>query len=91
MKLHVIYTTKEDKSEFYNALLAGGIPEKVRRENGCFFYEYAPGEGGPRELHLYEAWATSEAQQKHLAQPHMKALAALKQQYVENTRVLPWE
>ena len=88
MKLHVIYHTKDEKTAFFNALLASGAPALVRQEEGCLFYEYVPAKGSANELHLYEAWTTPEAQKVHITQPHMQVIGALKKQYVDKVELL---
>ena len=71
---------------FLQALESSGLPEKVRREEGCIRYAYYLAED-EKEILLLEEWAGEEQQQAHLRQPHMQALGRLKVQYVESTRV----
>ena len=89
LKLHVIYYTKKGMKEKYlEALTASGAPEKVRKEDGCLQYEYRPEEGAENELHLYEEWTSEEKQKIHLTQPHMALIRALKDEYVEDTKLI---
>ena len=89
LRLHVIYTVKDGmKQAYYDALQESGAPEKVRAEEGCLRYEYRPGEGPENELHLYEEWVSPEHQKVHLAQPHMAAVRALKDEYVLDTKLI---
>ena len=89
MKLHVIYTVKEGaKQAFYEALEKSGAPDKVRAEEGCLKYEYCPEEGAANELHLYEEWVSPEHQKVHMTQPHMKDIAALKEIYALDTKLI---
>ena len=86
--LIVTYTTKPGAAQaFYEALAGSGLPEQVRREEGCLRYDYfLPAQGGDTLL-LLEGWRSPQAQQAHLAQPHMAPLQALKAQYVLDTAV----
>ena len=88
MKLQVIYTTKEGKQAYLDALNASGAPEKVRAEDGCLQYEYRPEEGADNELYLYEEWTSEEKQKIHLTQPHMAVIRALKDEYVKDTKLI---
>ena len=62
---------------FLQALESSGLPEKVRREEGCIRYAYYLAED-EKEILLLEEWAGEEQQQAHLRQPHMQALGRLK-------------
>ncbi len=79
MKLLVTYHTKQCSAEFLRRLESLGIPEIVRREQGCISYEYfLPADGSTDRLLLVEQWENTELQALHLGQPHMKRLAEIK-------------
>jgi len=89
MKLLVTYKlSNNDPSGFFRELSALGIPEVVRKENGCRRYEYfLPADGAADRILLVEEWASAELQALHLEQPHMKRLADIKSRYVAETVV----
>lgn len=88
MKLLVTYHTKQCSAEFLRRLESLGIPEIVRREQGCISYEYfLPADGSTDRLLLVEQWENTELQALHLGQPHMKRLAEIKPEYVRSTTV----
>lgn len=82
----VTYTAKPGQREtFLRALAARGLPETIRAEEGCLQYDYYLSIENADEILLLERWATAEAQQAHLSQPHMAQVRELKDRYVENT------
>ena len=84
--IYVVFDCFDGKREaFVKALQAEGIVEAVRAEDGCYRYDYYFSESDPNELLLIEAWASKEAQQIHIEQPHMAKLRAMKSYYVEST------
>ena len=89
MKLLVTYKlSNNDPSGFFRELSALGLPEVVRKENGCRRYEYfLPADGAADRILLVEEWESAELQALHLEQPHMKRLADIKPRYVAETIV----
>lgn len=88
LRLLVTYTAKHDqRSAFLQAVLQSGLPEIVRREDGCLRYDYFLSAERPDELLLIEEWASAEQQQTHLRQPHMQQLKQQKEQYIAETDV----
>ena len=63
------------------------IEEKVRTEKGCIKYYYTSYPENDTII-LTECWKSKEAQQKHLNQPHMSVVKALKEKYVLSTDIL---
>lgn len=87
--LLVTYTAKPGMREtFLREALASGISAKIRTEEGCLRYEYYKSEEKPDEILLVEQWATPEAQELHMQQPHMKRLLELKNRLVAATGLM---
>ena len=83
----VTYTCRPGKAaEFVNAIRAEGLQEVIRQEAGCLQYDYHQSLENPDVVLLLERWDSSRAQERHMTQPHMAHLAALKLQYVADTR-----
>ncbi len=86
--LIVTYECKDGKrSNFVRDVAASGILDKILNEDGCRMYKYAMSAADEDELILIERWSSAEAQQTHLAQPHMQQLKAIKERYVVSTSV----
>ncbi len=86
--INVTYTMKPGaRAAFLEGLAACGVREEVLREAGCLQYDYfLPAEGEDSVL-LMEKWTSREAQKVHLTQPHMARIAALKEQFVADTKL----
>lgn len=81
--IYVVFKCFEGKREaFVEKVKAEGIVEAVRREDGCYRYDYYYSENDPCELLLIEAWESKEHQQIHITQPHMAKLRELKGDYI---------
>lgn len=84
--IYVKYTCKPGCREaFLNELTAQGIVDAIRREDGCIRYDYYLSVQDDNTLLLIEQWASEAHQQTHMGQPHMAALRAAKEKYVEAT------
>lgn len=87
-RLHVTYTAKRGQREsFIRAIEAEGLADKVRWEDGCLRYDYFCAAGDDVTVLLVEAWESEEKQQVHMTQPHMERLMALKEQYIQETKL----
>ena len=86
MTLCVTYTAKAGMREaFVQAVLASGVLEQIRREDGCVAYQYYLSSENGDQILLLEKWGTEEQQKAHLNQPHMETLRAIKERYIADT------
>ena len=84
--IYVSFICHEGKREaFVERMKSEGVLDAVRAEDGCIRYDYYYADENPNELLLIEAWASKEAQQIHIEQPHMAKLRAMKSYYIEST------
>lgn len=84
--IYVTFKCLPGKREaFVERVRQEGILDAIRAEDGFHRYDYFFSEEDPNLLLLIEAWESYEAQQTHIAQPHMAALRALKGDYIEST------
>ena len=87
LTLLVTYTCRPGMARaFVEAVRTAGIQDAVRREDGCLRYDYFLSLEAEDTVLLLERWASAGAQAIHMTQPHMAHLAALKLQYVADTR-----
>lgn len=90
--INVTYTMKPGEREaFLAALAACRLRETVLEEAGCLGYDYFLSAHDPDRLLLVERWTGRAEQRAHLAQPHMAALAGLKERCVSHTEVVTYE
>lgn len=88
LTLTVVYTSKPGMRElFVREVLESGILEKIRSENGCISYDYYASEDDVDRLMLIEKWESEACQQIHMQQPHMQDLAAIKERYIDATKI----
>ena len=86
--LHVYYYCKPGMAEAYvRALKESGLQAKVRAEDGCIQYDYHLSCEQADTVVLLEKWRDAAALEQHLAQPHMAEIRALKDQYVEESKL----
>ena len=86
--LFVTYTMKHGtREEFLREVKECGVLEEIRREKGCLGYDsYYPVDKSD-ELCILEKWEKEEDQIRHLDQPHMDKIKALKSRYVLDTQM----
>ena len=90
--IYVVFKCFDGKREaFVEKVRSEGILDAIKAEDGFGRYDYYFSESDPNELLLIEAWASKEAQQVHIAQPHMAKLRAIKSYYVETTTLGEFE
>ena len=90
--LHVYYTCKPGMAQtFVNAVRDCGAQAKVHAEDGCFQYDYHLSLEKPDTVVLLERWRDGAALEKHMAQPHMGEINALKKQYVDEVKIERYE
>lgn len=88
LTLLVTYTTKPEMREaFLQTIMDSGIPDKVRKEDGCLRYEYFSSVEDENQILLVEEWNSEEQQKIHLEQTHMAELKDMKEKYVADTKV----
>ena len=86
--LNVYYKAKSGmRAEFYEAVLAAGVPDASRAEEGNIKYDYYFSEADDDELLLVEHWKDEEAFVNHTQQEHFKSLGPIKDEYLEGTRI----
>ena len=85
--LLVTYKTKdaEARQAFYDEVLAAGIPEATRSEEGNLRYDFFFSMERDNEILLVETWKDKESQALHYEQPHLKKLVEIKGKYVLET------
>lgn len=84
--VEVHYYIKDGKrDEFYRTLMASGIADASRAENGNEKYEYYFSPDNENELLLLEVWKSAEAVELHQQSDHFKKLGELKKEYVTET------
>ena len=84
--IYVVFKCLPGKREaFVQKVKDEGILNAVLAEDGCIRYDYYYSDADANELLLVEAWESKQHQQVHIEQPHMAALRALKDDYVEST------
>jgi quinol monooxygenase YgiN len=85
----VTYTTKPGlRSAFHNVILREGLQEASRQEAGNIAYDYFLSIDRPDELLLVEKWIDKEALTLHKTLPHFLRLQALKDEFIENVKVI---
>lgn len=86
--LHVTYTMKPGQKENYLAAIAeAGIDKASREEVGNICYDYFYAAQKEDTILLIEQWDNEDVLELHKTMPHFKQLAAIKDQYVEQTMV----
>ena len=89
LTLLVTYTALPGQRDaFLQELTESGLPERVRRENGCLKYDYYRSVDDENQILLVERWNSAAAQTVHLAKPHMLPLVSLKKKYIASTDVV---
>lgn len=90
--IYVVFKCFDGKREaFVEKVKSEGILDAIKAEDGFGRYDYYFSESDPNELLLIEAWASKEAQQIHIAQPHMAKLREIKGDYIETTTLGEFE
>ena len=86
--LHVYYHCHPGMSlSFVQALKTSGLQAMVQAEDGCIQYDYPISCEEDDTVVLLEKWRDAAALESHGTQPHMAEVAALKPEFVEETRV----
>ena len=86
--IYVVFKCFDGKREaFVEKVRSEGILDAIKAEDGFGRYDYYFSESDPNELLLIEAWASKEAQQVHITQPHMAKLRSFKDEYILSTEL----
>ena len=59
----------------------------LRSEEGCLAYDYYFSAQDENVILLIEKWASAAHQRVHMEQPHMAELKAIKEQFIDDTRL----
>ena len=90
--LNVTYKCKPGlRDEFLEMIMAEGIDEACRAEDGNIKYDYYLPADGNDELLLVEKWRDADALAVHGRQPHFARIGELKADYVEETAIEKFE
>ena len=91
-RVYVRYNMKPGAREGFLEALAGiGLRKAVLAEEGCLGYDYYRAVDDPDQVLLAELWTDRRAQQVHLEQPHMRAMPAIKEEFVRQTGLETFE
>ena len=87
--ISVVYTLKNegDREKAVKEMNDSGVLDAIRKENGCYIYQYYYSAENERTLVLYEKWESAEHQKIHMTQPHMQTAMAIMNKYVESVKV----
>ena len=89
LTLHVTYTAKPGCREtFVRKIVTAGILTAIRNEEGCLAYDYYFSAQDENVVLLIERWESEAHLRVHLTQPHMADLRKIKEEFVENTRLV---
>ena len=89
VKLHVTYTAKSGcRESFVRKIVTQGILTAIRNEEGCLAYDYYFSAQDENVVLLIERWESEAHLRVHLTQPHMADLRKIKEEFVENTRLV---
>ena len=85
----VIYKAKYDgaREDFVKELTEKGVLDAIRKENGCFNYDYYYSNEDKLKLVLFEKWESQEHQKIHMTQPHMATAMNIKSKYIEKAEL----
>ena len=79
------------REKFLETIMAEGLDEASRAEEGNIKYDYYIPTDGSSDLFLLEKWRDKEALSEHMQTPHLKRLAELKADYVNETIIERYE
>ena len=80
---YVTYTLAdpETREAYIKEVLASGVIEKSRAEDGCIRYEYFYPVGSDTTLFLWEQWESREHQKVHCQTEHFAVLTGIKEKF----------
>lgn len=82
LTINILYTgTDGSAKKFAEEMMATGIVDKIRKEEGNERYEYYFPLEDPESLLLIDTWKNQEALDIHHKTPMMEEIAALRKKY----------
>ena len=86
--IHVTYQAKPGRGrEFVRQIVSQGLRGKILAEDGCLQSDSLFSSESDDTVRLVELWETAAHQAVHMTQPHMKALAELKERETLSTTI----
>ena len=87
---YVTYTLPDAAARegYMQDVLASGVIEKSRAEDGCIRYSYFYPVDSDTQLFLWEQWESREHQKAHCRTEHFAALGEIKAKYGAETEIL---
>ena len=86
--INIYYTGRDGNArKFAEEMIARGIVDKIRAEEGNLRYEYFLPIDDPETVLLIDAWASRQALDFHHKSPMMEDIAALREKYHLKMRV----
>ncbi len=87
---YVTYTLPDTAARdgYMKEVLASGVIEKSRAEDGCARYEYFYPVDSDNTLFLWEQWESREHQAAHCQTEHFARLGEIKEKYGAQTQIL---
>ncbi len=86
--INIYYTGRDGNArKFAEEMIARGIVDKIRAEEGNLRYEYFLQVDDPETVLLIDAWASRQALDFHHKSPMMAEIAALREKYHLKMRV----
>lgn len=87
---YVTYTLPDQAARdgYMREVLASGVIEKSRAEEGCHRYAYYYPVDSDNTLFLWEQWESREHQAAHCGTEHFAALGEIKAKYGAETQIL---
>ncbi|HZJ77505.1 MAG TPA: antibiotic biosynthesis monooxygenase [Clostridia bacterium] len=84
--LNVYYYAKQGKrEEFLKRIYEANIPQLCREESGNIQYDYFVSRDSENVILIAEKWEDKESQIRHCEASHIKTLAAIKSECIEDT------
>ena len=87
---YVTYTLPDPAARegYMKEVLASGVIEKSRAEEGCHRYAYYYPADSDTQLFLWEQWESREHQAAHTRTEHFAQLGGIKEKYGAQTEIL---
>ena len=86
--INIYYTGRDGNArKFAEEMIARGIVDKIRAEEGNLRYEYFLPVDDPETVLLIDAWASRQALDFHHKSPMMAEIAARREKYCLKMRV----
>ena len=80
--INIIYSGENDNAiKFAQEMIASGIVDEIRKEEGNLRYEYFTSLENPNEILLIDSWENQEALDKHHDSNMMQKIFELREKY----------